>query len=62
MHRQPVPHAWACCSEASVTEVVVSLWDDARPGGGRTQQTAIAVGSELSSAMYGGAWLATLCG
>ena len=46
MHRQPVPHAWACCSEASVTKVV-GPWDDARPGGGRTQLTAIAVGSEL---------------
>jgi len=45
MHRQTVPHAWACCSEASVTEVVVGPWDDARPGGGRTQLTAIAVGS-----------------
>jgi len=54
MHRQPVPHAWACCSEAAVTEVVVGPWDDARPGGGRTQLTAIAVGSELD--VVGDVW------
>jgi len=59
MHRQPVPQAWACCSEAAVTEVVVGPWDDARLGGGRTQLTAIAVGSELAVVGDGGAWPAS---